>query len=217
MTSSTDTDAFRPGVYTTEVVVDAVQLSAGTDWSDIAEWCFGEISETTPGPGVRHGEKILSFRNAKGLNDIAGIGDWLVRGSTGAFSAVLPDQFARTYQRRDVRELQAPLVAGAPMVPTGGPVHALAPVPAPLLGPWALRDQDPWLLTVEEHRAMDLMAQLWDTVCELVPAGSARDTDLGELAVHVHAAQRTILAQAAARAYPERYRLLGNAAPAGQQ
>lgn len=39
--------------------------------------------------------------------------------------------------------------------------------------------------------------------------GPARGADLAELAVHLHAIENTVLAQAAARAYPDRYRLLG--------
>lgn len=64
-------------------------------------------------------------------------------------------------------------------------------------------------LTAEEHRAMELTAELWDAVAGLAGEGSPRNSDLAELRQHIHAVQHTILAQAAARAYPDRYRLLG--------
>jgi hypothetical protein len=65
------------------------------------------------------------------------------------------------------------------------------------------------ILTADEHRAMELTAELWDAVAGLAGEGSPRNSDLAELRQHIHAVQHTILAQAAARAYPDRYRLLG--------
>jgi hypothetical protein len=69
---------------------------------------------------------------------------------------------------------------------------------------------DPDLLTEAEHKAMDLTAQLWNLLCsDVVPEGRSRTKDLHELVAHIHAIQHTVMSQAAARAYPERYRLLG--------
>lgn len=68
------------------------------------------------------------------------------------------------------------------------------------------------LLTPDEHHAMDLTAQLADTLARIVGDGPSRAHDLNELAGHVHLIQHAILAQAAARAYPDRYRLLGGPA-----
>lgn len=66
------------------------------------------------------------------------------------------------------------------------------------------------LLTDAEHRAMDLTAQLWNLLCsDVVTEGPSRTKDLHELVHHIHAIQHTVMSQAAARAYPERYRLLG--------
>lgn len=71
------------------------------------------------------------------------------------------------------------------------------------------REQLADLLTPDEHRAMDLTAQLADALAVIVGDGPTRAHDLNELAGYVHLIQHAILAQAAARAYPDRYRLLG--------
>lgn len=65
------------------------------------------------------------------------------------------------------------------------------------------------LLTSEEHQAMQLTADLWNLLNRIVGQGRSRAGDLGEICTHIHNLQHAILAQAAARAYPERYRLLG--------
>ena len=62
------------------------------------------------------------------------------------------------------------------------------------------------LLTPEEHRLMSLTAQLARGLFAL--CGDASD-DKAEVAHEIHALQYRILAQAAARAYPERYRGMG--------
>ncbi|MEU3455654.1 hypothetical protein ABZ671_18935 [Micromonospora sp. NPDC006766] len=64
-------------------------------------------------------------------------------------------------------------------------------------------------LTPAEHEAMDLTAQLWEKLCHIVGTGASAGQDLAELAAPIHTIQNAILAQAAARAYPDRYRLLG--------
>jgi hypothetical protein len=70
------------------------------------------------------------------------------------------------------------------------------------------------LLTDAEHRVMGLTAEVWNTlVREVVGNGPARDGDLAELATDIHRIQERVLAQAAARAYPDRYRLLGGYHP----
>lgn len=72
------------------------------------------------------------------------------------------------------------------------------------------------LMTDAEHRAMDLTAQLWNLLAgEVIANGPAGPGDRAELAAAVHVIQRMVLGQAAARAYPDRYRLLGGW-PAGQ-
>jgi hypothetical protein len=66
------------------------------------------------------------------------------------------------------------------------------------------------LLTPAEHHAVRLAAELMSYISrEIIGGGMSRRQDLAELAIHVHGIQNMILAQAAARACPDRYRLLG--------
>lgn len=66
------------------------------------------------------------------------------------------------------------------------------------------------LLTQDEHEAVRLCLELWNLVSgKVIGAGPSRRGDLDELTVHIHAIQQAVLSQAAARAYPDRYRLLG--------
>lgn len=62
------------------------------------------------------------------------------------------------------------------------------------------------LLTDEEHRLMDVTAELARGLFAL--CGDA-DDDRAEVAHEIHALQHRILAQAAARAFPNRYRPMG--------
>lgn len=70
-----------------------------------------------------------------------------------------------------------------------------------------MSDRD--LLTANEHRAVALAADLWNLLATIVGNGPSRNGDLSELAHHIHGIQRAVLKQAAARAYPDLYRLLG--------
>jgi len=65
------------------------------------------------------------------------------------------------------------------------------------------------LLTDSEQRAMEFTVALWKELGEVVGTGPSRAGDLRELVVHIHAIQHAVMSQAAARAYPDRYRLLG--------
>lgn len=65
------------------------------------------------------------------------------------------------------------------------------------------------LLTLQERSLVRLIANVYNQFCELVPQGPARRDDLMEVVFHVHALQRMIMAQAAARAYPDEFRPLG--------
>jgi len=65
------------------------------------------------------------------------------------------------------------------------------------------------LLTKDEHAAVRLAGDLWNHLCRTIPDGPTRDADLRELVVHIHAIQHAVMANAAARAYPDTYRLLG--------
>lgn len=65
------------------------------------------------------------------------------------------------------------------------------------------------LLTDQEVQAMAYTTDLWNQLCCIVGYGPTRNADLAELGGHVHAIQNAVLAQAAARAYPGRFRLMG--------
>lgn len=68
-------------------------------------------------------------------------------------------------------------------------------------------------LTAAEHRALALTGQLAMELNLIVGNGPSRGADLQELVHHLHAIQHTIMAQAAARTYPETLRLLGEDTP----
>ncbi len=65
------------------------------------------------------------------------------------------------------------------------------------------------LLTEDEHKAMGLTVRLWNTLTVIVGDGRTGAADLAELTLHLHAIQRAVMSQAAARAYPDLYRPLG--------
>lgn len=65
------------------------------------------------------------------------------------------------------------------------------------------------LLTADEKKVINDAGQLWNAIAKLVPSGPTRDADLKELVVHVHSIQRAVMANAAARAYPDEFRILG--------
>lgn len=64
-------------------------------------------------------------------------------------------------------------------------------------------------LTADEIEAMDLTARLANICVVIVGSGPTRQGDLNELITHIHNIQHAIMAQAAARAHPDRFRLLG--------
>jgi len=70
------------------------------------------------------------------------------------------------------------------------------------------------LLTPAEHALVEKLAEVWNDFNAICGNGPARHGDLTEACAHVHALQQAVLKQAAARAYPDRYRLLGGF-PAG--
>jgi hypothetical protein len=66
------------------------------------------------------------------------------------------------------------------------------------------------LLTPAEHAALRDAGLLYTFIATNVMAdGPTREDDLAELRAPIHAIQRMVLAQAAARAFPEEFRLLG--------
>lgn len=68
---------------------------------------------------------------------------------------------------------------------------------------------EPGPLTAEELAAMTLTADLTRAFDRIIGAGPSAAGDRAEVVHHVHALQNMILAQAAARCYPGRFRLLG--------
>lgn len=72
----------------------------------------------------------------------------------------------------------------------------------------------PDLLTDAEHAAITKAGSLMGDLAAIAADGAARDGDLREVMFHVHGIQRAVLKNAAARAYPDLYRLLGGN-PAG--
>jgi hypothetical protein len=68
------------------------------------------------------------------------------------------------------------------------------------------------LLTEAEHEVVRLVGEAWTLLKERVVAhGDNYDADLAEFTTAVHHIQHAVRGQAAARAYPGRYRLLGAA------
>ena len=66
------------------------------------------------------------------------------------------------------------------------------------------------MLTDNEKDALALTADLWNILSGIVGRGQTRKNDLKELMFHIHAIENAILAQSAAREYPEKYRTMGN-------
>lgn len=64
-------------------------------------------------------------------------------------------------------------------------------------------------LTDAEHRLVTDIGRLMDGFNAVVGDGPSRDGDLAEAVRHIHVLQNMVLAQAASRAYPDRYRLMG--------
>lgn len=65
------------------------------------------------------------------------------------------------------------------------------------------------LLTDLERHALDLTGELAGLFGEIVGPESSRDGDLTEIVSAIHILQRYLMSQAAARAYPDQYRALG--------
>lgn len=67
-------------------------------------------------------------------------------------------------------------------------------------------------LTAAELRAMDLTAELMNLIAsEIIGDGPTRAQDINEAALRIHAIQHMIMSQAAVRAHPDLFRLLGEA------
>lgn len=66
------------------------------------------------------------------------------------------------------------------------------------------------LLTADEHAIITALGGVWiEMSTKVVGNGATRRDDLLEVGLHVHALQNFVLSQAAARGYPDLYRLAG--------
>ncbi|MGP4092980.1 hypothetical protein [Nonomuraea sp. KM90] len=63
--------------------------------------------------------------------------------------------------------------------------------------------------TAAELASIDLTIRLAEKLGQVVGDGPTRANDMRELLAHVHGIQNALMAQATARLYPERFRLLG--------
>lgn len=63
------------------------------------------------------------------------------------------------------------------------------------------------LLTPDEHEALELTADLGRVMRRVI--GNDNGPDVAEAVAALHVIQNMVRGQAAARAYPDRYRLLG--------
>lgn len=72
-----------------------------------------------------------------------------------------------------------------------------------------LYDQDAGLLTPDEHKAIDQAAELNTLIQKIIGSGPNSKSDKQEMELYIHLIQNMIMSQAAARAYPKMYRLLG--------
>lgn len=71
----------------------------------------------------------------------------------------------------------------------------------------------PDLLTEAELACLETTGKLANQLGGVIGQGPSAPGDLAEAVAHLHAIQRAVMAQAAARAYPERFRLLGGPSP----
>lgn len=65
------------------------------------------------------------------------------------------------------------------------------------------------LLTPKEQALITKLGECMGDFRDIAGEGPSRQHDLNEIAAHIHALQDKVLAQAAARAYAGKYRLLG--------
>lgn len=76
------------------------------------------------------------------------------------------------------------------------------PVPNPAPDP---------MLTADELALVDMLGKCSNLFGKVVGSGRTRSADLTEVVHHIHVLQQAVLSQAAARAYPDQFRLLGEA------
>lgn len=87
---------------------------------------------------------------------------------------------------------------------------------AMVLGPPAKFEPRQDLLTDAEHDLIDALGRCNLAFAAVVGDGPNSDEDRREFRTHVHACQQQVMSQAACRAYPDRYRLLGHTMKEGE-
>lgn len=71
-------------------------------------------------------------------------------------------------------------------------------------------------MTEAEHEAVSLLGSVATLFSkEICGTDETRDSDIAEFFGRIHDLQNAVLAQAAARAYPNQYRLVGKRIPRG--
>lgn len=65
------------------------------------------------------------------------------------------------------------------------------------------------MLTLEEHMLIEMLGNCMNAFTQILGSERTRQYDLVEVSTHIHALQDKVLAQAGARMYPDKYRLLG--------
>ena len=65
------------------------------------------------------------------------------------------------------------------------------------------------LLYLAEHELLEVLADAYNRFQQIVGGAPSAQGDLEEITAHIHGLQRMVLSQAAARAYPDKYRKLG--------
>ena len=65
------------------------------------------------------------------------------------------------------------------------------------------------LLTPEERDLVTKLGQCWGDFSKILGKSDTRHADAAEFVAKIHDLQNTVLSQAAARAYPDTYRLAG--------
>jgi hypothetical protein len=69
--------------------------------------------------------------------------------------------------------------------------------------------EPPPLLTDDEREIVTDLGRIYVRLSKVVGPGTTRGADLTELGHHIHVLQQAVMAQAAARAFPTEFRLLG--------
>ena len=65
------------------------------------------------------------------------------------------------------------------------------------------------LLTDDEHELIDMLGKCANLFGRVIGNGPTRAADTSEMVAPIHVLQQAVMSQAAARAYPTKYRLLG--------